>query len=118
MKLLKLTLLLVLLVLASCKKDPVQEPTPPPPPPATDVYAAGYQKIGVKKVATLWKNGQATLLSTGQINEYANSVFVSGNDVYVAGYEDNGIVKPIAKYWKNGEEFLLNDGQNRSLIHI
>jgi len=63
MKNITLTLLLALVFVSSCKKDSN--------PPVTDVYVAGYQNIGGKKVATLWKNGEAKQLSTGQVNEYA-----------------------------------------------
>jgi len=79
-----------------------------------DVYVAGIQE----RVATLWKNGEAKKLTGGEIQKTSNSdgvyhyttahsVFVTGNDVYVAGeesYEDNRMENPIciAKLWKNG----------------
>jgi len=54
-------------------------------------------------VATVWKNEKAEVLPNGFM---AHSVFVSGNDVYVAGIEKSektGIT--IATVWKNGEVY-------------
>lgn len=95
-----------------------------------DVYAAGtcrfindtshvpyttptalYPKSG--NVATLWKNGLpqtlpgycgvGLLYNGNAVNTYAdyvNSLYVTGNDVYVAGGSQN--VEYTAMYWKNG----------------
>jgi S-adenosylhomocysteine hydrolase len=68
------------------------------------VYVAGRDG----NVATLWKNGVAQNLANGAV---ANSVFVSGNDVYVVGYEDGGNGS-VAKLWKNGV------AQNLTAINI
>jgi len=66
-----------------------------------DVYVAGGSEIGV----TLWKNGVAqTLSETGS----ARSVFVSGNDVYVAGYVFKGY-NSIPTLWKNGVAQKLSE---------
>jgi hypothetical protein len=80
-----------------------------------DVYVAGVEKHeyeynewwrkgrkGEENFATLWKNGVAQKLSD-KVSE-ANSVFVSGGDVYVAG-EDDG----FAALWKNGVAQRLSD---------
>jgi len=71
-----------------------------------DVYVAGYVRDSTKMnqyglwvtyyTLKLWKNGIATDLGSGASCE-ATSVFVSGNDVYVAGYMSK------ACYWKNGQ---------------
>ena len=38
-------------------------------------------------------------------------IFVSGDNVYLAGYEENSSNKYIAKWWKNGvEQAVLPDG--------
>jgi hypothetical protein len=37
----------------------------------------------------------------------ANSIAVSGSDVYVAGYEWNGSIF-VGKYWKNGAPFVIS----------
>jgi uncharacterized membrane protein len=56
--------------------------------------------------ATLWKNGAAQQLGSSANCSYswAESVFVSGNDVYAAGTENNGHDVPNrhATLWKNG----------------
>ena len=83
-----------------------------------DVYVAGYEyKYGYKSngdydytsVAVVWKNGIAQHLTDGTHDAYANSVFVSGSDVYVAGQEDN-----LAVVWKNGKVQKLTDGTRYS----
>ena len=67
-------------------------------PTGQNVFVAGFENIEDEKpVARLWKNGKMVDLagSTGSgvrsagdvINSVARSVFVSGNDVYVAGYD-------------------------------
>jgi hypothetical protein len=62
------------------------------------IYAAGYtwNQKGVP-TATLWVNGEAQYLGEGVISTDAYSVFVDGDDVYVAGeiYSD-------AMLWTNG----------------
>ena len=60
-----------------------------------DVYLVGQDKFGEEPVAMLWKNGIAETLSDGSKFARAYSVFVSGNDVYVAGDHDG------VALWKN-----------------
>jgi hypothetical protein len=76
-----------------------------------DVYVAGSERNAQENgVATLWKNGVAQRLSDGGSYATAASVFVSGKDVYVAGYDndvylaetDRGAEKGVAMLWKNG----------------
>ena len=57
----------------------------------------------------LWKNGVATALTDGTHNAAASSVAISGSDVYVSGWESNGI-NNIAYLWKNGVGEALTDG--------
>jgi hypothetical protein len=67
------------------------------------VYVAGYYDKGSNDVAAYWKDdasGKVDLFATG--NARANSVFVYGNDVYVAGYFTNSKGNNAAGYWKNG----------------
>jgi len=63
--------------------------------------------------ARLWKNGEKETLTDESSNSCANSVFVSGKDVYVAGYSryliGNSDV-PVAKLWKNGKAQKLTNG--------
>ena len=73
-----------------------------------DVYVVGYDYIDSKKVAVLWKNGEAQKLSDKEST--ANCVFVSGGDVYVAGHETVAPNRNRAVLWKNGVAQYLTDG--------
>jgi hypothetical protein len=77
-----------------------------------DVYVSGAESkiVGVqyKAAARYWKNGVVTNL--GDVNESsANCIALMGSNVYVVGYENNGI-NNIARYWKNGTGANLTDG--------
>ncbi|WP_188753934.1 hypothetical protein [Parapedobacter defluvii] len=98
------------LIFNSCSKD--RDDDPNPKTEQTDVYVAGEAFIGGQYVATVWKNGVATKLGSGADESTANAVFVSGNDVYVAGSEFNASAKRVAKLWKNGVATDLTDGTN------
>jgi hypothetical protein len=81
--------------------------------------SAIYPKKGT--VATVWKNGvditlpgffAVGLVNAGQYavrgyNDYVSSIFVSGNDVYVAG--GSRYVGNNAMYWKNGIPVNISD---------
>jgi hypothetical protein len=75
------------------------------------VYVAGYEYNGVINIAKVWKNGIAIPLTTGPLDSYASSVYVSGSNVYVAGSTYNG-VNGIATTWKNGIPTTLTNGSN------
>jgi len=68
----------------------------------SDVYISGVDGSTTK--ACYWKNGTRTDLSTAKSS--ANDIFVTGSDIYVAGYEYSGDYM-IACYWKNGVKTLL-----------
>jgi len=77
------------------------------------VYVAGSEStanptVG-KSVAKYWKNGIAMNLSNGSTSAHASCIAVSGNDIYVAGYESNAS-NDIATYWKNGIPVFLTEG--------
>jgi hypothetical protein len=97
-------LLIAVSVIASCSKNTNPKPSPTPTPPKTDslqttpiwstdadVYFVGTSG---QNIPTYWKNGVATVLSSG--ND-ATGIAVSGGDVYVVGQASGG-----AAYWKNG----------------
>jgi hypothetical protein len=97
----------------SCKKSSSSVSNLPKP---LNIYVAGYRTNnqgvnGAVDTATYWKNGAPVALSDGTNNAHANSIAVSGTDVYVAGDEYNGM-NNVAKYWKNGQPFNLTGGKN------
>ena len=85
-----LLIVLIVFIFNSCTKEDMPETQTP------GVYVVGYENDGTKLIAKLWKDGIATSLTNGSKDGVANSVFVSGSDVYVAGSDGGG-----AKYWKN-----------------
>jgi hypothetical protein len=100
----------IMMTLSSCKKDI---------PPIfkhgnfgkAHAFIAGYESNGTVNVAKYWIDGQEIRLSDGTHYATANSIFVSNNDVYVAG-SDSGAV-----YWKNNAEIRLS-GSNASSIFV
>ena len=77
-----------------------------------DVYTTGSIRNtgpGVGFVS-YWKNETAVLLSPGLSGGRGSDIVVVGNDVYVAGVEDNSKPVRLAKYWKNGGPVILSDG--------
>lgn len=107
----------LLLIAPGCKKSSTDDNNNsgggnnnPPPSVAKIVYVAGTEiNSGGKNVAMYWKNDSAVKLTDGSRDAVARAVFVTGNDVYVAGYQDkSGSVLNIATYWKNGTAYPLN----------
>jgi hypothetical protein len=86
-----------------------------------DVYIAGYEidsfiinsNLNAVGKAKFWKNGILTNLTNG-INGFgsANSVFISGNDIYVGGVVSNYSTDSNfrAVIWKNGILTNLTNG--------
>lgn len=76
-----------------------------------DVYIAGYESTSsTTTVAKYWKNGTPVILPSTDPVAYANDIFVSGTDVYVAGstFFTNGVNKQwSAVIWKNGVPTIL-----------
>jgi len=78
----------------------------------SDVYVAGYVGDYYGNAnATLWKNGTAQILSNSEST--ATSVFVSGNDVYVAGRCDGK-----ATLWKNGTAQILSNSGMANAVFV
>ena len=74
------------------------------------VYVAGREG----GVAKYWKNGVPVILSSGTSFAAARGIDVLGDDVYVVGYEYNG-VQAVARLWKNGIPISLTDGGYTSI---
>ena len=79
-----------------------------------DVYLAGYESYHQYDIPVYWKNGKIVRLATESESFTANSIFVSGEDIYVCGEKRISNDKWIAVYWKNGELTQLGDGVNSS----
>lgn len=100
-------LLLMTVVLAiSCKKDDIN------PKQQTDIYISGTQwdSLSGKDVSGYWKNGVFTKNSlSSNYNHYGNAIALSGNDVYVTGFE-NRPTEWKCQVWKNGQhQYSLGD---------
>jgi hypothetical protein len=82
-----------------------------------DLYVAGMVETTNQMInhAVYWKNGVETVLQSSAANAFASSIYVSGNDVYIAGYEYNQGQPRYAVYWKNGVEVKLTDGSNETV---
>jgi hypothetical protein len=96
----------------SCEKEMSKETGSLRPVDAdVDVYVLGVEKDGTNSVTKYkyWKNGAEVTLPTTR-RSYLRSIYVSGDDVYVAGYQvaDNG--NGIVTYWKNGSPVYVTDG--------
>ena len=101
--------IIVLLAVMAATFSSCDESVPEPKKTATAIYVAGND--GYK--ATYWKNGVATNLTNGVNRAVAQSIYVSGKDIHVAGSE---IAKGKwrARYWKNGIVTNLTNGPNSS----
>lgn len=75
----------------------------------TGYYMAGTRYVNGSE-AVLWTNGIATSLTNGSYAMAAKSVYVAGNDVYVAGTGSINSTPRIATVWKNGVATSLTSG--------
>ena len=112
----------VVLMFADCDNDIKNNPPNEEPNEwnvEQSVYVAGFETVGNNPVARLWKNGElqnlsgSIIKSTETISSEARSVYVAGDDVYVAGYDlilEEGEYVSRARLWKNGEVQELDSG--------
>ena len=66
----------------------------------------------------MWKNGTVLhSLTDGVHSAGIYSLFVSGSDVYTAGYENNENDNRVAKVWKNDKLlYTLSDGTQNTYV--
>lgn len=92
-----------------------------------NVYVAGFENYpytsgGITNhysTARYWKNSTGVKLSgSAGRNADSNSIFVSGNDIYVAGWQDDGYKGMVAKYWKNGTQVNLTNGNKSAYAEV
>ncbi len=85
----------------------------------TDIYISGKEKNSSDVFLPIyWKYDTiANVFTKVTLNTYVNSmtaeassIFVSGTDVYVAGFDRNDSGRDFANYWKNGQKKVLSDG--------
>lgn len=111
-----------ILLITACSKD--NDNTTPEDDDITnnapDIYIAGtFVQTELNQTwaeAAYWKNGEITLPTTSATQDESStaySIFVEGNNIYVAGSEVNNF-KEIAKYWKNGTDVSLSLGDDHS----
>lgn len=82
-----------------------------------DVFVVGDKFITENQsIAMLWKNGVAKNLTNGSSIASSRSVYVSGSDVYICGYEMNRVgiysFSMTSKIWKNGVSSLVSKTNN------
>jgi hypothetical protein len=65
------------------------------------VFVAGFESNGENNVAKCWIDGQELTLSDGTNDASANSIVVTDDDFYIAGYDAGPV------YWKNNKEIRL-----------
>ena len=94
-----LVLITAVIFLGSCKKNNKASIAPK----ITDVYMAETQSNSDSTSFVQYlKNGSLVILTDGKEDAESAGMFVSGNDVYIAGVERNK-----ACYWKNNQFFSL-----------
>ncbi len=74
----------------------------------SDVYVAGSETNATTSstyIAKYWKNGKSIRLTDGTESCFANSIFVSGTDIYVVG----ALGLYHANLWKNGTSDPISD---------
>lgn len=84
----------------------------------TKIFVAGYEEFSIPSIysiAKLWTNGQASNLTGSPNYAEAFSVYASGSDVFVAGYESSS-TNNIAKLWKNGVATNITNGSNDAML--
>ncbi|MDL2230744.1 hypothetical protein LJB87_03025, partial [Alistipes sp. OttesenSCG-928-L06] len=63
--------------------------------------------------AKMWKNGVVTNLTDGTTSAFTESIFVDGDDIYVAGR-----INRVATLWKNGVAQALSNETNSAALSV
>ena len=80
------------------------------------VYVTGWEDYESGRIPKLWKNGTTQRFTKGKNNDVvALSVYVSDNDVFIAGREQNEQKIDVAKLWKNGIASNLSGGKRDAM---
>ena len=115
-------LIMIVLGFFSCQKEISNEESTTNTSTQVDVYVAGYVSDLSSGIPAYWKNGKLVLIDSAHYNFIpdlglqgagANSIAVSGDNVYVAGYEMyQGTIRrgSLGICWKNGSQVDLTDG--------
>jgi hypothetical protein len=95
------------------EEDPVSEWGDP------DVYIVGFQRSrlgsGYNNLATMWHNGQITILESDGQSAVAYDIVADGNDIFIVGTLTSNN-RNTASYWRNGELTKLTDGSTNSEV--
>jgi hypothetical protein len=104
----KISFLLFVSVLTfiSCNKSS----NPVSPYTGKVVLVSGTEYINGHNIAKYWINGTPVNLTDTTKGAFAQSIFMTGNDLYVAGDLYNGN-NYAGVYWKNGSAVNLTDGK-------
>lgn len=83
-----------------------------------DYYSVGY--TGKNLNATLWKNGESTLLPGVGNFSNATDITTDGNDYYISGYAYDENYVSNAYIWKNGKKYkqFNNSGSSMQIFSI
>lgn len=85
-----------------------------------NVYALGTEaRADGNDIAVLWKNGLPTSITDGTKTGVVNALFVSGNDVYIAGGEyDQTTFNSVTILWKNGTPIFTRNGDDFNFTSV
>lgn len=85
-----------------------------------NVYTLGSEaRADGNNIAVLWKNGVPTNITDGTKTGVVNALFVSGNDVYIAGGEyDQTTFNSVTTLWKNGTPIFTRNGDDFNFISL
>ncbi len=100
----------VLLLCLSCKKDSDNNHD-------SDIDSRLHIVGREDYIATYWHAGNVYRLGKSQVSSDANSLFISGNDVYIVGYEMSLTGKYTAMLWKNNLPNSLTDGNEDAMAN-